>query len=62
MIVTLRQADFVDLGVIHAIRRKAILGIKSARLTEGDRLNCDCLAFRTLPGQRPGIRSPTVTH
>ena len=39
MIITLRQADFVDLGVIHAIRRKAILGIKSARLTEGDRLN-----------------------
>jgi GNAT superfamily N-acetyltransferase len=37
VIVTLRQANLCDLQVIHAIRRHAILGIKSEVLAETDR-------------------------
>ncbi len=37
VIVTLRQANLCDLQIIHAIRRDAILGIKSEALAETDR-------------------------
>ena len=37
MIITLRQASLSDLEVIHAIRREAILGIKSDTLVATDR-------------------------